>query len=341
MSSGWTGIVSTIVGSSEGFKDGNVNEALLNKPIDITISCDGTLYVADIQNHRIRKISSDGVVSTIAGSKPGFEDGNTNSALFNYPSGITISNDNTLYVADTGNNRIRKISTNGIVSTVGYCQNEHELLLFYPFGVAVSRDGTLYVADSGNNQIRKISTNGIVSTIAGSMQGFKDGNANDSEFNYPCGIAISCNGTLYVADSHNNRIRKISSNGIVSTITGSTMGFKDGNTNSALFNYPKGIAISNDNTLYVADTYNHRIRKISTNGIVSTIAGSTEGFMDGNARNSLFNLPYEIAISSDGTLYVSDTYNHRIRKILPDMQYLPIKLLLYDNNYCDINNVAS
>jgi len=156
---------------------------------------------------------------------------------------------------------------------------------------------------------------GTISTVAGSIRGFKDGSTNDSLFNLPCCITVSNDGTLYVADFYNHRIRKISTNGILSTVTGSTLGFKDGSTNDALFHLPYCVTISHDGTLYVADTCNHKIRKISTNGIVSTVAGSTQGFKDGNTNDSLFNYPHGIAVSHDGTLYVADYGNHRIRKI--------------------------
>jgi len=289
MSFTWGGNVSTIAGSIRGFKDGNTNDSLFYDPWDITISHDGTLYVADSGNHRIRKISANRIVSTVAGSTQGFKDGNTNDSLFSFPISITIT-----------------------------------------------YDGTLYVADTANHRIRKISTNGIVSTVAGSRRGFKDGNTNDSLFNDPRGITISQDGTLYVTDYFNHRIRKISTNGIVSTVAGSIQGFKDGNANDSLFNYPGGITISHDGTLYVADNNNHRIRKISTNGIVSTVAGSIQGFKDGNTNDSSFYYPCGITISHNGTLYVSDTSNDRIRKISPNIQFFPMKILLNDNNYSDM-----
>jgi len=341
MSFSWGRIVSTFAGSTQGYENGNANDSLFMYPYGITISHDGTLYVADTGNHRIRKISTNGIVSTVAGSTKGFKDGNANNSLFDFPCGITISYDETLYVADRNNHRIRKISTNGIVSTVagstdGFKDgNTNNSLFSYPCGITISHDGTLYVTEEFNYRIRKISK-GIVSTVTGSTHGFKDGNTNDSSFFNSLGIAISHDGTLYVVDRSNHRIRKISTSGIVSTVAGSTRGYKNGNVNDSLFNCPRGITISHDGTLYVADRNNHRIRKISTSGIVSTVAGSTQGFKDGNANESLFNYPQGIAISHDGTLYVADYYNHRIRKISSNIQFFPMKILLNDNNYSDM-----
>ena len=214
--------------------------------------------------------------------------------------------------------------------------NEHDALFSSPRGIAISKDNILYVADAHNHQIKKISNDGIVSIITGSIDGFKDGNKNESLFSAPHGITISQDGTLYIADTFNHRIRKISTDGIVSTVAGSNLGFRDGNANDSLFNHQSGIAISHDGTLYVADHNNHRIRKISTNGIVSTITGSNEGLEDGNTNESLFYFPWSIAISRNGALYVTDSGNQRIRKISPNEQYFPIKVLLNDNNYSDM-----
>jgi len=335
------GIISNIAGSIEGFKDGCTNESLFNRPNGITISRYGTLYVSDSYNHRIRKISTNGTVSTIAGSIYGFKDGNAKKSLFSYPCGITISCDGTLYIADSHNNRIRKIST-GIVSTVAGSNggfrdgNVNDALFSLPQGITISRDGTLFVADTGNHRIRKISTNGIVSTVGGSIKGFKDGRANDSIFDQPCAIAISYDGTLYIAEAQKQRIRKISNNGITSTIS-SHFEFEKENMENEPFIYtiPRGIAISNDDTLYavVIDSKNGRI---SINGIVYTTAESERGFIYRNIKDALFCYPNNITISYNNIIYSTDEHNHRIMKISPNFQYFTIKLLLYDNNYCDI-----
>jgi len=294
-------------------------------PTGIIAADDGTLYVTDTYHHDIRKISTDGKVSKVAGSIKGFKDGNSKDALFDCPCSITVSNDGTLYVADTYNHRIRKISTDGIVSTIagsskGFKDGNGNVALFSrPYGITISRDGTLYIADTDNQRIRKISTDGIVSTVAGSTEfGFRDGNANVALFNDPCSIVISHDDTLYVSDHHNYRIRKISTNGMVSTIAGPR---SFGDTNG-FTHFPIGIAISRYGILYVADSFVNRILKILPNGVVSVFAGSkigSKGYKDGNLNESLFSYPFGIAISHDSTLYVTDQNSRRIRKIPVNM----------------------
>jgi DNA-binding beta-propeller fold protein YncE len=155
----------------------------------------------------------------------------------------------------------------------------------------------------------------FVSTIAGGEEGFADGKGSAAQFYHPAGIAIDAVGNLYVADFGNSRIRKVTPKGEVSTIAGSKIGFADGSGNAAQFFSPSGIAIDAAGNLYVADTYNHRIRKVTPKGEVSTIAGSEEGFADGQGSAAQFNIPFGIAIDAAGNLYVAAAFNHRIRKI--------------------------
>lgn len=266
--------------------------------------------------------SNSQTVSTLAGQyNQGYVDGIGTQAQFRYPGGITIGNDDTIYVADCYNNCIRKISVDGTVttlagSTIAGLTNGIGLnaKFNFPTDVAVSNDGTVFVVDQGNHCVRKITTNGLVSTYAGSSQGFQDGNAIDAQFNTPVGLVITIDGTIYIGDQLNHRIRKITPDGIVSTFAGSTSGLSDGNIINAKFNRPSFIAIDPNNNLIVSDTFNQRVRKIS-NGNVSTIAGSTIGFYDGNSNDAQFNQPSGIAISDDGTIFISDTFNNRIRKI--------------------------
>ncbi|MDX6288959.1 MAG: hypothetical protein QOH42_758 [Blastocatellia bacterium] len=186
-----------------------------------------------------------------------------------------------------------------------------------PFGVAINDDGVIFVADAGDsNRIRKITLDGSVSTFAGSMEGYADGPGAQSAFNTPSGLAIDSKGSLLVADTGNNRIRKISPEGVVSTLAGNgTAGYADGAAAQAQFNGPIGIAVDAPGNVYVADTYNDRIRKITPDGNVSTVAGAGLGYLDGPASSALFDTPCAIVVAANGVLIVADTGNQRLRKI--------------------------
>ncbi|MDQ6961736.1 MAG: DUF5011 domain-containing protein, partial [Mariprofundaceae bacterium] len=303
--------VTTVAGSIWGFTDGAVTAARFNNPAGITVDASGTLYVADTNNSRIRKISTSGVVTTITGNS------------FVRPNGITVDASGTLYVADTDNHRIRKISTSGVVTTVagsgvaGFADATGTAAQFNtPNGITVDAYGTLYVADTFNHCIRKISASGVVTTVAGSTLGFTDGAGTAAQFYYPMGITVDASGTLYVGDTNNHSIRKISASGVVTTVAGNGIAnFADATGTAAQFNRPHGITVDASGTLYVADSNNHSIRKISASGVVTTVAGSTLGFTDGAGTAARFNYPKGITVDAYGSLYVADFGNQRIRKI--------------------------
>ena len=317
--------VSTLAGNKkEGFADGRGTSVKFLCPQDVAVDHAGNVYVADRYNNRIRKIDSIGRVSTLAGDGSGeFTDGRGTSAKFFSPYGIAIDNMGNVYVADMLNHRIRKIDTTGRVSTLagdgskGFIDGSVTIAKFsYPTGVAIDDSGNVYVADSCNHRIRKIDTTGRVSTLAGSEYGFADGFRTVAKFNNPNDVAVDNAGNVYVADASNNRIRKIDTTGLVSTLAGSEYGFADGSGTTTKFYEPSGVTLDNAGNIYVADTYNHRIRKIDSSGNVSTLAGDgSEGFSDGSGTVAKFGWPYGVAVDSTGNVYVADTYNHRIRKI--------------------------
>jgi len=188
-----------------------------------------------------------------------------------------------------------------------------------PYGVAFAPNGNIYVADTYNQRIRVTNpTTGQVTTLAGTgTEGFADGPGTNAQFNNPYGVAVAPNGTVYVADQGNQRIRAINpTTGQVTTLAGSSAGFADGPGNTAQFLYPQGVAVAPNGTVYVGDTGNNRIRAINpTTGRVTTLAGSTAGFADGTGTNAQFNFPYGVAVAPNGTIYVADWFNHRIRTI--------------------------
>ncbi|WP_229421721.1 NHL repeat-containing protein [Massilia aquatica] len=191
-----------------------------------------------------------------------------------------------------------------------------------PFGMVIDRDGNLFVADAGdNNRIRRITPEGVVSTLAGGKEGFADGNGGAAAFHTPSGMAIDAAGNLYVADTGNNAIRKVTPQGVVSTLAGGGVpGYLDGKADLAMFNGPVGVAVDQAGVVYVADTYNDRIRAIGTDGMVRTIAGSTPGYVDGPAGAALFDTPTSVVVDAKGNLYVADTSNGAVRKLAPDGQ---------------------
>ena len=319
--------VFTIAGTGKlGDKDGICTEGMFVFPYGIAVRPDGTIIVADIDNNKIRGIDLDGNVFTIAGTgEKGYKDGPGNEASFYWPSGIAVRNDGTIIVSDNNNHKIRGIDPNGNVFTIAGTGERgdkdgsgNESTFNYPRGIAIRDDGTIIVSDTGNHKIKGIDLNGNVFTIAGTgVRGDKDGPGNVATFNIPSGIAIRDDGTIIVSDTGNHKIRGIDPNGNVFTIAGTgERGDKDGSGNESTFNYPRGIAIRDDGTIIVSDTCNHKIRGIDLDGNVFTIAGTGEGGdIDGPGNEASFKWLEGIVISSDGTIIVTDTHNHKIREI--------------------------
>jgi secreted PhoX family phosphatase len=272
-------------------------------------------------------------VSTIAGSgEKGFADGQGLSSSFYGPHGIAIDSFGNLYIADRDNHRIRKINSTGYVSTIAGSGEEESAdgqglssSFRFPSGIAVDSLGNLYIADTNNDLIRKINSTGYVSTISGSgEEGSADGQGLSATFNFPIGITLDSFGNLYIVENGNHKIRKINSTGYVSTIAGSgEVGSADGQGLSASFNFPMGIAIDSFGNLYIADRYNHRIRKINSTGYVSTFAGLSRGFSDGQGPEAEFTFPSRLALDPSGLLYVTEaiggpesSQSHRVREVV-------------------------
>lgn len=326
--------VTTLAGGKDaGFADGAGADAKFASPRDVAIDASGNCYVADTNNHSIRKITPDGKVTTLAGSEEGYMDGEAEKACFSRPEGLALGPKGDLYVADTENNRIRKITfhkQSAVVTTVAGCGSEGfadksgtNAKFDRPSKVAVDVSGNIFVADTGNGRVRKIAPKGMVSTIA-TVDSITEGFT-------PAGVAHDSNGNVYVSDTHNSRICMLKAlSGWLSIITLS--GSKkydfndemeqircvDGVGSKARFAAPHGLAVGPDGNIYVADYWNHRIRVISTKDgkiKVSTLAGCEDGFGDGNAKSAKFSYPLGVAVDPAGNVYVADTNNDRIRKI--------------------------
>lgn len=308
-------IVVTFAGSgTAGFADGDACEASFYNPAGIATDPSGNVYIADTQNHAIRKIDVDGRVTTLAGTgNPGFEDGPALSAQFFFPTALAVDKKGNVFVADTRNQLIRMITLKGEVTTLA----GHARPLFQnPEGIAVDNAGNVYVSDH-SDRIYRIDSLGTVSTFAGSgIPGCRDGDASTAQFYVPRGLAMDHKGNLYVADSFNNMIRKIDRAGNVTTIAGSTKkGKKDGQGDSARFFHPAGITMTKNHELFVADLGNQLIRKIDAQGMVTTYAGNgLRGALNGAHLQSTFWNP--IGVTSLGNdILVSDHLNNVIRLI--------------------------
>lgn len=317
-------MVTTIAGDgSEGFLNGPALSAKFRFPEDVVVLANGTAYVTDVVNGCIRKIEG-GQVSTMAGGSGNGNliiDGPGNIAQFKNPYSITADANGNLYTTDENDPRIRKITPAALVSTFagtaipGFADGNSATAQFSQGNsIVADAQGNLYVAEAG--RIRKVSVAGVVTTIAGSgTGGFMDGNGAAARFSSAGAITLDNKGNLYVVDRGNFRIRKITPAGNVSTIAGNGgQGFKDGNAAEAQFSQDMhDIAVDDKGNLYVQDW--NRIRKITAQGIVSTIAGSTEGYIDGEGTVAKFNFLAGMGIDAKGNLYMADLANVRIRKL--------------------------
>ncbi|WP_274031869.1 NHL domain-containing protein [Streptomyces sp. MMBL 11-1] len=330
--------ISTVAGTgAAGFKGDNepAVAAQLNRPYGIAVDSTGSLYFSDYNNHRVRKIGTDGKISTVAGAGAGYrgDSGPAVSAQLNCPREVAVDAEGRIYVTDAANHRVRVITTDGTISTVagtgtagfsGDGGSATQARLNYPLGVAVDSTGTLYISDHGNHRVRKITADGKISTVAGTgVAGFTgdDGPAASAQLNRPYALAVDDADILHITDGNNHRIRKVAADGTISTVAGKgTAGFSGdgGPATSAQLNLPLGVVVDSTGTLYISDYNNHRVRKVTPDGKITTFAGKgTAGFGgDGGtaAAAQLYN-PFGLAVDCVDTLYIADHLNNRIRKV--------------------------
>ncbi len=331
--------VVTVAGVLEtpGFNDGPALSARFFNPHGIAVDSVGNVFIADRFNHTIRKVTIDGQVITIAGKAgvQGDTDGPGDVARFNEPWGLCVDKYGNVFVADTRNNKIRKITPQGVVSTIAGSGNFGSsdgvgvtASFGNPTGIEVDEQGNLYVADHLTHIIRKITPQGQVTTLAGFpyIPGSADGQGSGAQFWRPYGLTLDNDGNILVADEWNHKIRKVTPQGVVTTIAGTgDVGHVNGPGLSAAFNYPWDVSVDDQGNIYVGDGYNYVVRKITPQGVVSTIAGVPleTGGTDGPALEATFSGVTGIAwCPGTGELFLADAYNHLVRKLIFDDQFL-------------------
>jgi len=333
--------ITTVVGTGTGGFAGDgaaANVANINFPTSITRSSSGTLYIADTFNVRIRTVQSDGIIRTVVGTGTrGFSgDGAAaTSALISSPYGVAVDTAGNIYFSDSLNHMVRKVGTNGTITRIagtgvqgygGDGLNAVDALLNLPTGLAVDTAGNVYVADTQNHRIRKITTDGKIATVFGTGQPNYNGDGgagSESPIFYPEGVALDSAGNLYVADTFNHRIRKLSAAGVVTTVAGNGVATFRGDgaaANAASLNYPRGVFVDASGNILIADSINNRVRMVTENGVIRTIAGTGlfgDSGDDGPAAQAKFRYPRAVISDGSGGYLVLDTDNHRIRRLTP------------------------
>lgn len=332
-------IISTVAGNgyySFSGDGGPATGAGIGSSSSVAFDPFGILAISDSGNNRVRGVTIAGTISTLAGNGTTTflgDGGPATSAALSRPTGVAVDNFGNLYVADYEHHRIRKVDSSGTIGTVagngsaGFSGDGGPAIggqLRHPTGVALDASGNLYVADTDNQRIRKIDLSGNISTIVGDwFPGFygDGGPATQARLNYPTGVALDSSGNLYIADFSNNRIRKVDGSGMITTVAGNgsyAFSGDNGPATAASLAKPFAVALDGSGGYYIADTYNHRIRKVNAAATISTVAGNgISGFSGdgGSATSKSLSYPGGVCLDASGDLYISDTNNHRVRKV--------------------------
>ena len=333
-----TNNIFTVAGTSAGLSGdgGPATGAQINGPLGVTATSDGGYLVADSSNHRIRRVSPAGTITTVAGTSAGLsgDTGPATAAQLNFPTGVTATADGGYLVADFNNHRIRKVSAGGTITTVagttaGLSGDGGPATVAQfnkPQVVAVTADGGYLIADSNNHRIRRVSPAGTITTVAGTTAGLSGdgGPATAAQLSVPVSVATTADGGYLIAASSNNRIRKVSAGGTITTVAGTTGGLSGdgGPATAAQLSSPSSVAATADGGYLIADPGNHRIRRVSPAGTITTVAGSTAGQSGdgGPATAAQLFFPAAVAPTAEGGYLIAESINHRIRFVDADLR---------------------
>lgn len=345
-------VIETVAGTGEaGFSGdgGAAVAAALHAPGGLAVGAGGELFVADQRNDRVRRVAGDGTVATVAGDGTfGFGGDGAAATLASMASPLELALDawGNVYIADVDNHRVRRLSPDGVMTTVagngtrgssGDGGPATEASLAEPTGVVVDGDGTIYVADFADHRVRRVAPDGRITTVAGTGSPGSTGDGGPAavaELREPSALALDGEGNLYVADSGNDRVRRIAADGRITTVAGSGVfgtGGDGGPATAAQLAVPSGLALDRSGNLYVAEQAGNRVRRIGSDGIITTVAGTGKrGFAgdDGPAARAGLANARALAAAPDGTLYVADADNHRVRRVTPPLPHSSLETIL-------------
>jgi uncharacterized protein (TIGR03437 family) len=341
------GIIHTYAGDGYVHSVGDrlsATSALLNRPSAVALDFAGNLYVADTGTQRVRQVLARGAISTVAGSGVagmGAEGAIASTTPLNSPMGVAIDRSGNLVIADTYNHRVRQVLADGSIRTVAGTGTSGSgadgappltVALRGPRGICFDRASSLYIVDTSNHRALRVPPGGLVQTVAGNGSpgdGGDGGQGKLAQLNQPAACQVDSYGSLYIADTLNHRVRKVSAGGTISTVAGTgAVGFSgdEAAATAAQLAAPSGIAVEDAGNLYIADTGNHRIRLVTADGVIHTIAGiGGPGFSgdSGPALSAQLNLPAGLTLDGSGALYIADSGNQRVRRLVPDALMVP------------------
>jgi sugar lactone lactonase YvrE len=328
-------------GNDGGDGDGSAAQDWeVDQPGGVAVGPDGVVYVSETKLSRISTIREDGTITPVAGGNDDQSDygdgGPATEATLAEPLGVAVASSGELYIADQFHGTVRRVPRDGTITPFaggGYTGNSGDggaavdAELGHPVGVAVADDGTVFVSDVASHSVRRVDTNGRITTVAGTgREGFggDSGPASQASLDHPGGVAIGPDGALYIADTENNRIRRVDPDGTITTVAGTgaeRFTSDDVPARQSALALPQGVAVDTDGDLYIADTNNHRIRRVDGEGVITTVAGDgSEGFGGdgGPAKDASLSGPQSVAVAPDGTLFIADSGNDRIRRVDAD-----------------------
>ena len=333
------GVITRVAGTGtqgDSGDDGLATDAELNNPGAVAVTADGGFLIADAGNNEVRKVSSKGVITRVAGTGTvgdSGDDGLATDAELNFPTGVAVTADGGFLIADAGNDEVRKVSSAGVITRVAGIGTAGDsgddglatgAELNNPVVVAVTADGGFLIADANNNVVRKVSSKGVITRVAGTGTAGDSGDgglATDAELFSPVGVAVTADGGFLIADVGNNVVRKVSSKGVITRVAGTGTAGDSGDgglaTDAELFS-PVGVAVTADGGFLIADANNNVVRKVSSKGVITRVAGTGakgDSGDGGPATDAELFIPIRVAVTADGGFLIADVGNNVVRKV--------------------------